>query len=197
MRKDAGAGAGRPSVAEQLDIRVAEVRQLFDAMDEAPFRKRDLDPKVVEFVVDWARELPGDAVPALTVHVSTPVPAAAGGILGEAVRDYFSMRSAQTRRHLRRLFRTGRIALVVGLLFVAAANVIGDMVGSLIGRYNYGRLIQESFAIGAWVALWRPLEIFLYNWWPVRAEARLFDRLADMRVNIVHDAAAPLVDAED
>ena len=27
------------------------------------------------------------------------------------------------------------------------------------------------------MAMWRPLEVFLYDWWPIRAEARLFDRL--------------------
>ena len=32
--------------------------------------------------------------------------------------------------------------------------------------------------------MWRPLEIFLYDWWPIRAEARLFDRLSAMPVRI-------------
>ena len=48
--------------------------------------------------------------------------------------------------------------------------------------------------IGAWVALWRPLEIFLYDWWPVLGEARLFDRLSAMPVQIVdapRSGAAP------
>jgi len=34
------------------------------------------------------------------------------------------------------------------------------------------------------VALWRPLEIFLYDWWPIRAEARLYDRLGEMDVRL-------------
>jgi hypothetical protein len=32
--------------------------------------------------------------------------------------------------------------------------------------------------------MWRPLEIFLYEWWPIRDEARLSDRLAAMPVRI-------------
>jgi hypothetical protein len=79
----------------------------------------------------------------------------------------------------------GRWSLVIGVAFVAFAIFIGDLVGGLVGRYNYGRLIEESIAIGAWVALWRPLEIFLYDWWPIRAEARLYDRLSAMQVEIV------------
>jgi hypothetical protein len=38
--------------------------------------------------------------------------------------------------------------------------------------------------IGGWVAMWRPLEVFLYDWWPIRAEARLFDQLATMPVRL-------------
>jgi hypothetical protein len=45
-------------------------------------------------------------------------------------------------------------------------------------------LQQESFSIGGWVAMWRPMEVFLYAWWPVRAEARLYDRLSAMPVTI-------------
>lgn len=32
--------------------------------------------------------------------------------------------------------------------------------------------------------MWRPLEIFLYDWWPIRSEAQLSDRLAAMPVRI-------------
>jgi hypothetical protein len=34
--------------------------------------------------------------------------------------------------------------------------------------------------------MWRPLEIFLYDWWPVRGDARLFDRLSAMTVRVAH-----------
>ena len=75
--------------------------------------------------------------------------------------------------------------LVVGIAFVALAIFVSDLVGGLVGRYQYGRLIEYSIAIGAWVALWRPVEIFLYDWWPIRAEARLYDRLSAMQVDVV------------
>ena len=39
--------------------------------------------------------------------------------------------------------------------------------------------------ISGWVALWRPAEIFLHEWWPILAEARLYDRLAVMPVTLL------------
>jgi hypothetical protein len=51
-----------------------------------------------------------------------------------------------------------------------------------------GVILRESVLIGGWVAMWRPLEIFLYDWWPILAEARLFDRLSVMRVQVAFGA---------
>ena len=43
---------------------------------------------------------------------------------------------------------------------------------------------------GGWVALWRPLEIFWYDWWPTRAEAKLLDRRSEMDVRMLGAPAA-------
>lgn len=155
-------------------------------MDAAPFRERDLDPAAEAFIVEWARETPADAPLALAVHLSRR-PSEPGdlSVVRAAVREFFAKAGAQQRLRLKRLFRTGRWNLLVGIAFVALAIVVGDLVGGMVGRYQYGRLIEDSMAIGAWVALWRPMEIFLYDWWPIRAEARLYDRLSAMQVDLV------------
>ena len=188
-------GDAMPADAARIEVHVGELKQLYHSMDPAPFRERDLDPKVEEFIVDSARELQRDAPLALVVRLSRQ--AATGEdveTLRQAVREYFAQRATVTRARLRRLFRIGRWALLIGLAFVAAANLIGDHVADLVGRYHYGRFLHESIVIGAWVALWRPLEIFLYDWWPVLGEARLFDRLSAMPVQVVdtpRSGAAP------
>jgi hypothetical protein len=42
----------QPRNPARLDIYVGELKQLFNAMDPAPFRKRDLDPNAERFIVD-------------------------------------------------------------------------------------------------------------------------------------------------
>jgi hypothetical protein len=39
-------------------------------------------------------------------------------------------------------------------------------------------MIEESFLILGWVANWRPLEIFLYDWWPITRRRDLYQRLS-------------------
>jgi len=41
-----------------IEVRVADLKQLFNAMDPSPFREKDLDPEAEEFIGGWARELP-------------------------------------------------------------------------------------------------------------------------------------------
>ena len=201
MPAPAGSGDAitQPS-ASVLDLRLGDLRQLFDSLDPAPFRERDIDPKAAEYIVDWARECPAGRPLALVVHLGTPgveldsaetvaggaQPVAAGesALPGEAIREYFRGRAAATRHDLSRLFRTGRISLVIGLAFLAIAVVVGEAIAGLVRSESYGWLVKESLIIGGWVALWRPLEIFLYDWWPVLAQARLYDRLAVMQVSV-------------
>ena len=172
-------------MAQQIiEVHVGNPWQLFNAIDPAPFGERDLDPRVEEFVVDWARDLTAEAPLALRIHVDRAAESADEGmVLGDAINRYFAQRAAATRRRLRRLFRVGRISLIIGLAALTALLAAGQLVAARMGG-GVGEVLRESLLIGGWVAMWRPVEIFLYDWWPIRAEARLFDRLAAMPVRI-------------
>jgi len=181
----AGRAADGRAGVERLDISVADLRQMFNAMDPAPFRERDLDPHAEDFVVEWARETRRDAPLELVVQVTRePVAPDDEATLATAVHEYFAAAAATERRRLARLLRVGRLSLVIGVAFVGVAIFVGDQLGQWLAKDHYARLVQDSLVIGAWVALWRPLEIFLYDWWPIRAEARLHDRLAAMDVRV-------------
>lgn len=177
--------AGPPARSASIAVRVGELKQLYHSLDPTPFRERDLDPRAEEFITGWARELPSDATLRLVVHVDNEVPTADQvKALQQSTRDYFAERAAETRRRLRTLFRVGRTSLTIGLLVLTAFIITGDLVASLLADTRFGGIARESLLIGGWVAMWRPIEIFLYDWWPVRAEARLFDRLSAMAVEV-------------
>jgi hypothetical protein len=180
------AGDPLPELCELIEVHVSELKQLFNSIDPSPFREKDLDPGAEEFIVDWAREARRDVPLALQVHVDRPAglpdePA----LLGDAVREYFRGRAQATRIRLRLLFRVGRISLLIGIACLGLSVGLGGVVERLLAG-RLGQLLRESLLIGGWVAMWRPLETFLYDWWPIRAEARLFDRLSAMPVRIAY-----------
>jgi len=84
----------------------------------------------------------------------------------------------------------GRTSLLIGVIFLAVAVILAGLVDRALSGTQIGALIRESMVIGGWVAMWRPLEIFLYDWWPIRAERKLFDRLSAMPVRITFMTAS-------
>ncbi|HQR20699.1 MAG TPA: hypothetical protein PKV98_07525 [Burkholderiaceae bacterium] len=194
LESAAGSRSGGASSAV-LELRLADAQHLFDTLDPAPFRERDLDPKAAAYIVEWAQEQPPGSPLALVVHLGSRDVGAAVP-LDDAVHEYFRRRAVASRRRLRKLFRTGRISLAIGLAFLLVAIVVGEYVGGMFSKARYGRLVEESLVIGGWVALWHPMGIFLYEWWPIGAEARLYDRLSTMNVSVYSDGeVAPAVAA--
>ena len=188
----ASAGDAVPRACRLIEVRVGELRQLFNAIDPSPFRERDLDPRADEFIVDWSRDLPRDVPLALVVHLGrAPGQADEAAMLRDAIHEFFGRRATAARRRLRELFRRGRISLAIGLAFLGSAFGIGDAVASHVRDSRLADIVRESLLIGGWVAMWRPLEVFLYDWWPIREDARLFDRLSAMPVRIVYEADIP------
>jgi hypothetical protein len=180
----AGFGDDLPGDAALIEVHVGELKQLFNSLDPTPFLDRDLDPNAEEFIVGWAQEHHEQHPLALLVHLDRDAGDEAAAILKDAVHRFFEQRAMTTRRKLRRVLRNGRISLAIGLAYLAASIVAGDLIAGAMSETRFGGVFQESLLIGGWVAMWRPLEVFLYDWWPIRAEARLFDRLSRMAIRI-------------
>ena len=177
-----------PPNCEVIEVHLEELKQLFHGIDPSPFRQRNIDPDAEDYIVNQAKDLPGDAPLALLAHVDRPAGSLPEetAILHDAIREFFSHRGGSCRQRLQQLFRVGRKCLLVGILFLAASIAIGDVIANALAGQRLGEIARESFLIGGWVAMWRPLEIFLYEWWPIRAEAVLFDRLSAMQVRIAY-----------
>ena len=179
------AGDPIPPKCSVIEVHVGELKQLFNSIDPSPFRNKDLDREAEEFIVGWAKDLSRDVALALLVDLDREagLPDEAA-VLRDAIHEFFRQRAEGYRRRLRELLRRGRTSLLIGLTILAAAIALGDFLATLLKTSRIGEILRESLIIGGWVSMWRPLEIFLYDWWPVRSETRLSDRLATMPVRI-------------
>lgn len=169
--------------AARIEVRLQSLSQLFNSLDPSPFHERDLDHDAEEFIVSWARELPRHVPLALIVHVRETPKAERAASLEEAVRHYYRDRAALKEREFRALLRRGRINLAIGMAFLIGCFALGTLVNR-IGYATLGDAIKESLIIGGWVAMWKPMEFYLYDWWLERDECRLLRRLADICVTL-------------
>jgi hypothetical protein len=50
---------------------------------------------------------------------------------------------------------------------------------------TWAAIVRESFTIAGWVAMWRPMQIYLYDWWPLLRRIRIYTKLSHMPVELV------------
>ena len=79
---------------------------------------------------------------------------------------------------VRALLRVGYVSLAIGLAVLAFCLLGGRLLAASFGDAPWSRFFAEGLVILGWVANWRPLEIFLYDWWPLIERRRLYSRLA-------------------
>jgi hypothetical protein len=162
-----------------IELRVNEIAQLFHTLDPFPFREKDLDREAEEYIVGWARELPAHRPFRIVVHFPDVDSQKAAALeLREAFGRYFAGRAAIIQGDLNELFRIGRRSLGIGLFVLVACLLLGRLVAGYLPDASAVRLVDESFLILGWVANWRPLEIFLYDWWPIAHRRDLYRRLS-------------------
>jgi hypothetical protein len=170
---------------DAIEIRLASVAQLFHSLDPSPFHEKDLDKDAEQFIVSWARELPRDRPFKIVVHLpEEQIARPEARAIPPAINQFFAYRAQAIGLELKELFRVGRRALAIGLTVLLLCVIASQAVTARLDPRPLGKVIAESLLIFAWVANWRPIEIFLYEWWPIVRRRDLYRRLADAEVEL-------------
>jgi hypothetical protein len=167
-----------------IEIRLREVRQLFQSLDPAPFREKDLDEAAEKYLIEACREAGARRPSRLIVHLPAAEAASdAAHSLQEAVHHYFEYRQYRARTEILRLLRYGAVSLVIGTLFLTACLTLRSMLVAR-GSLMEGAPIGDALLILGWVAIWRPAEVLLYDWLPLARHRSLLRRLAAIPIEV-------------
>ena len=167
-----------------ISLKLRDTNQLFNSMDPSPFIEKDLDDDAEEFIVSWAQEFPTNAPIKLRIHLDQWPDEDPKELIRTAVHNHFAHRAQITNLEFKRLLKQGRTSLFIGLLFLSACLLLSKI---LLGRDadTWAAVVRESLTIAGWVAMWRPMQIYLYDWWPLRRRSRIFVKLSHMPVEVL------------
>lgn len=107
------------------------------------------------------------------------------GTLEKSIHEHFARKLELANRELRVLLHRGWISLLIGLAFLGTLLGLSEVVVRQVTPGALALVLRESLVIGGWVALWRPLEIFLYDWWPIVGQRKTYAVLTRVPVNVV------------
>ncbi len=131
---------------------------------------------------------------ALQIQVTAPSSAASPPALSTDVQSLMRTHWRAQRQlldtQLRRHFRMAHRAAAVGFVFMALCMALRSLTGQFSGVI--AQTLTEGLMVIGWVGLWRPLEMYLYDWWDDLRRIRCLQRLEAAPV-CLH--AAPCVPA--
>jgi hypothetical protein len=167
-----------------IELRLRDASQLFNTLDPFPFRERDLSLEAEQYIVDRAEDLSEEAPIHIVVHLdSDPSKQSATADVAAAITTWFAGREEAESKAIRALFRDGRRAFLIGIVILSVCLLVAWKF-SLSFEGPFARILQESFVIVGWVVIWRPAEIFLYDWLPLVRRRKLYRRLAGSIVSV-------------
>ncbi len=174
-----------------IQVRVTQLRQLFNSLDPSPFHEQDLDADAEEYIVGSVREHGPDRPVRIVIHLPPDEAAAANaGEVETSIHNYFHYREELARRELKQFLADGRWRLVMGLLVLFTCLSVREIVlGASPGAV--GRVLAEGFLIGGWVAMWQPIQGYLHDWRPLHQARRVMRRLSEARVEIRPETPKP------
>jgi hypothetical protein len=171
--------------ATLIELNLDRVDQLFNSFDPAPFLAKDLDGDAEEWIVGALSELPEDRKTRLVIHLpASEAESKQAQGLSDAIHNYFAYRASTAARDLRVEFQRGRTSLMIGLAFLVACTALRELLLATLSETILRHGLNEGLLIVGWVAMWRPLEIYLYDWWPHRRRRSLFERLAQIDIEV-------------
>jgi hypothetical protein len=173
-----------PDAHGHLRLAVRTHEQLFNSFDPSPFYEKDLDGDAEQFLVSWARELHPHAALRLTLYLKeSPAEPAPERWLVQAIHHHFAERARLARAELRSLLRQGRLSLLIGIAFLVACLSLAQAIAAH-ATGAVPQLFEEGLTIVGWVAMWHPLHLGLYEWWPLVQKHRLLRRMSRMPVEL-------------
>ena len=154
-----------PGHPHTISLKLRDVSQLFNSMDPSPFIEKDLDDDAEEFIVSWAQEFSPNAPLKLRIYLDQWPAEDPKELIRTAIHNHFAHTRPNYSLGVQAPPEARAASLFIGLLFLAACLLLSKL---LLGHEQgtWAAVVRESLTIAGWVAMWRPMQIYLYDWWP-------------------------------
>lgn len=168
-----------------IEINTEALEQLFDKRDPNPYRSKDLDDDVVEYIETSAKEIGRNRLGKVRILTGETFDPEALSIIEKAFKEFFLYRADITSMKIVNELRSGLTSLVIGLCFLSLAIFSSSWIADSLTNKAVEKFLHEFLILLGWVSMWKPINSFLYEWWPLLAWKKLYLTLASIDLEIV------------
>ena len=169
--------------APQIKLQLLNITELLRSPSSA-YRKRTLKSDAEEFIIEEAEALSSKGAINIKVFLAFSEHKYKDDI-ATAIHRHFCYRKEQSQKKYKRTLQYGWRILYIALGMLAVIFSISQIALFLMPDNRLVLFIRESFIILGWVALWRPLELLLYDWHPIKTNINLYYRLEHSTVQVI------------
>jgi hypothetical protein len=167
----------------EIKLQLPDINELL-RLPVSLYNKRTLETDAEEYIVEEAESFPPKAAFNIKVYLAASE-AKHKDDIAPAIHRHFCYRKEQSQKEYKRIFKYGWRILFIALGLLAVIFSITEIAFYYMPDNKPVLFIHESFIILSWVALWRPLELLLYEWYPVKTDINLYSRLEHSNVEVI------------
>lgn len=163
-----------------IDIAAGKVEDLYNYLDKhAPYRKKDLDQDLVEYIIDSVSEIgKEDFVLQFRFAVLSDIHLISR--VKMSIHNYFQYLKVRESRELARTIRSTLILFSVGIVVLFMSVWINQKITGLDGVISH--VFAEGLTVAAWVSLWNAITTFFINWAPHHRQLKMYERISKAKV---------------
>jgi hypothetical protein len=168
-----------------IELELHSVMQIFNSFDPAPFHEKELDEDAEIYIYNTVGEFPLKKPLEIVIYVpSSEFDGETERTLKEAIRNHFSYKKVLADIELRRLLERGKRNMTIAVVFLFLCLLIIRLLSSL-GQSLINTMFSEGLTIIGWVAMWEPVYVFLYGWWPIVQKRNIYRKILNMDIRVV------------
>lgn len=159
-----------------IDIAAAKIDDLYNDLDKyAPYRKKELDPNLVAYLIDSAREI-GKEDFVIQVRISASADPGLTSQVQTSIQNFFLYLVNLELRTLSHMARSSLTLFAIGVVILFLSVWITQQYA---GQESViADVFAEGLNVAAWVSLWYALANLLINWTSHRQEIQMYRRIA-------------------
>jgi len=167
---------------KEIVIHLQNAQQIMLSQHSLFYGRRMLNADAEAFIIEETKRIPRDQVISLKICLPKD-DCSRGDEITASVQQHFCYRKEKAKTQLRETLRFGWRSLLMGLSFVAVLVFLMLVFDKLLPK-SFSISFRELLIILGWVALWRPVELLLYEWRTFQHEFELFGRIEEAKIRI-------------